>query len=52
MIGLLVIQALRVAGCRRVIAVDIDSGRLELAKEVGATETIDSARSDAVRSVE
>jgi L-iditol 2-dehydrogenase len=47
MIGLLVIQALRVAGCKRVIAVDIDAGRLELAKEVGATETIHSRKSDA-----
>jgi L-iditol 2-dehydrogenase len=45
MIGLLVIQALRVAGCKRVIAVDIDSGRLELAKEVGATDTIDNTQS-------
>src|SRR6185312_1090381 len=51
MIGLLVIQALRAAGCRQVIAVDIDSGRLELAKEVGATETIDSKQTDAVKSV-
>jgi L-iditol 2-dehydrogenase len=51
MIGLLVIQALRVAGCRRVIAVDIDAGRLELAKHIGASETIDSTQTDAVRSV-
>lgn len=51
MIGLLVIQALRVAGCRQVVAIDIDSGRLELAKEVGATETIDSKQADAVGSV-
>lgn len=50
-IGLLVIQALRVAGCRQVIAVDIDAGRLELAKKVGATETIDSKQTDAVSSV-
>ena len=32
MIGLLVIQALRVAGCDEVIAIDIDDGRLELAQ--------------------
>ena len=51
MIGLLVIQALRVAGCRQVIAVDIDPGRLELAKEVGATETIDSKQQDAISSI-
>jgi L-iditol 2-dehydrogenase len=51
MIGLLVIQALRVAGCGQVIAVDIDPGRLELAKEVGATQTIDSKQKDAVKGV-
>lgn len=36
MIGLLVIQALRLAGCSRVIAVDLDDHRLRLAKELGA----------------
>src|SRR3954449_462296 len=48
MIGLLVIQALRAAGCRQVIAVDIDPGRLKLAKQVGAAEAVDSKRADAV----
>lgn len=42
MIGLLAIQALRVAGCREVIAVDIDDARLQLAKQLGATETINN----------
>ena len=42
MIGLLVIQALRVAGCGEVIAIDIDDGRLELATELGATDTINA----------
>ncbi|HEY3391971.1 MAG TPA: galactitol-1-phosphate 5-dehydrogenase [Lacipirellulaceae bacterium] len=51
MIGLLVIQALRVAGCRDVIAVDIDAGRLERARELGATHTIDSKQTDAVYAV-
>jgi L-iditol 2-dehydrogenase len=41
MIGLLVIQALRVAGCTEVIAIDIDPARLELAKSLGATAAID-----------
>lgn len=36
MIGLLVIQALRGAGCGLIIAVDIDARRLELAKAMGA----------------
>lgn len=51
MIGLLVIQALRVAGCGNVIAIDIDSARLELAKQLGATTTISSAQMDAVKKV-
>ncbi len=37
MIGLLVVQALRVAGCGQIIAVDLDEGRLALAKGLGAT---------------
>jgi L-iditol 2-dehydrogenase len=36
MIGLLVIQAIRLAGCAQVIAVDLDAGRLEKAKRLGA----------------
>ena len=35
MIGLLVIQALKVAGCEQVIAIDIDPFKLKLAKELG-----------------
>jgi L-iditol 2-dehydrogenase len=40
MIGLLVLQALRVAGCSRVFVADIDSTRLKLAQEVGATTVL------------
>lgn len=47
MIGLLVIQAFRVAGCRQVIAVDIDAGRLALAAELGATDIINAHQTDA-----
>lgn len=39
MIGLLVVQALRVSGCGPIIAVDIDNDRLTLAKSMGATCT-------------
>ncbi len=38
LIGLLVIQALRARGWSKVIAVDLDEGRLELAKKLGATD--------------
>lgn len=46
MIGLFVIQALRWAGARRIIAVDLEPKRLALARELGATETIQSDRVD------
>lgn len=36
MIGLLTIQAIRLAGCSRVIAVDLENDRLEKAKALGA----------------
>jgi len=38
MIGLLVVQLLRVAGCGRIIAVDLDERRLKLACRLGADE--------------
>jgi L-iditol 2-dehydrogenase len=40
MIGLLVIQALRIAGCREVVAIDPDESRLELAKQLGASKPV------------
>jgi L-iditol 2-dehydrogenase len=51
MIGLLVIQSLRVAGCREVLAVDLDASRLELASNLGATATINAKQTDEVRAV-
>ncbi len=44
MIGLLVIQSLRLAGCGSIIAVDIDEGKLALAKKLGADLGFDSRR--------
>jgi len=40
MIGLLLVQALRAAGCGRIIAVDLRRRRLELARKLGADETL------------
>lgn len=36
MIGLLMVQVLRAAGCSRILVTDIDSSRLQLAQDVGA----------------
>ena len=40
MIGLLTVQALRAAGCRRIVVADLDETRLKLAQEVGATSVL------------
>jgi L-iditol 2-dehydrogenase len=39
MIGALAIQSLRAAGCSRIVAIDPDERRLQMAAEAGATET-------------
>jgi L-iditol 2-dehydrogenase len=51
MIGLFVIQALRVAGCGQVIAIDVDDSRLEVAKQLGANTALNSSRTDATAAV-
>jgi L-iditol 2-dehydrogenase len=43
MIGLLIVQVLRVRGCAQIIAVDLDMERLALARRLGATATVDAA---------
>jgi L-iditol 2-dehydrogenase len=40
MIGLLTLQAAKLAGCGRIISVDVDESRLQAAKALGATDTI------------
>lgn len=46
MIGLLVIQALRLAGCGRIIAVDVDAAKLNIASALGADHLIDARATD------
>jgi L-iditol 2-dehydrogenase len=46
MVGLFVVQALRAAGCGQIIAVDIDAGRLEMARSLGADVGLRSDTSD------
>lgn len=40
LIGLLVVQALRRAGCRQILAIDRDPDRLDLARRFGAADTL------------
>jgi len=51
MIGLLVVQALRLAGCRRIIAVDKDLKRLEMALRLGADEKVEAGRVDVAEAI-
>ena len=45
-VGLNVIQGARIAGAERIIAIDINSNRLQMAKEFGATHFIQPAEED------
>jgi L-iditol 2-dehydrogenase len=51
MIGLLAVQALRLAGCGRVIAIDVDDVKLKTAADLGAAYQINSKTSDAVAQI-
>lgn len=51
MIGLLILQAARAAGCSRVLVADVDATRLKLAKECGADETILASGEGMIREV-
>ena len=51
MIGLFVIQALRVKGCGKIIAIDLDPSRLEMALQLGADDAIRSDEGDAIEKV-
>ena len=51
MIGLLVVQALRAAGCGRIFAVDVDASRLSLASSLGADEMLEPGHVKVVEEV-
>jgi L-iditol 2-dehydrogenase len=51
MIGLLVVQALRAKGCGKIIAVDLDPSKLELALELGADFAVRSDEGDPVAKI-
>jgi L-iditol 2-dehydrogenase len=47
MIGLLIIQSLKLTSCGRIIAIDVDDAKLKAAGQLGAHETINSRTEDA-----
>lgn len=50
-VGLNIVQGARLAGAARIIAIDLLDYKLELAKQFGATDTINSSREDVVQAV-
>ncbi|HDX2367853.1 TPA: NAD(P)-dependent alcohol dehydrogenase [Escherichia coli] len=50
-VGLSAVMAARVAGATTIIAIDVVASRLELAKELGATHTVNSKEEDVVEAV-
>ncbi len=47
-VGLAAIQGARIAGARKIIAVDMFEGKLAMARRLGATDTVDASNSDPV----
>jgi S-(hydroxymethyl)glutathione dehydrogenase/alcohol dehydrogenase len=50
-VGLNVVQGARIAGASTIVAVDVVSQKLELARELGATEAVNASDGDAVAAV-
>lgn len=51
MIGLLAVQVLKLTACRRVIAVDMEQSKLELALKFGATDVINASKTNPVEEI-
>ena len=51
MIGLLILQAARAAGCSRILVADVDATRLKLAEEAGADTTILASGAEMIQQV-
>jgi len=51
MIGLLTLQAARIAGCGQIIAIDVDDTRLQTARDLGATHVFNAKKTDVVSEV-
>jgi len=52
MIGLLVVQTLRLAGCGQIIAVDLEDSKLDMAKKLGADVGLNPKNTDIVKAVQ
>jgi S-(hydroxymethyl)glutathione dehydrogenase/alcohol dehydrogenase len=50
-VGLAAIQGARIAGARKIIAIDKFEGKLAMAKRLGATDTVDASSSDPIEEI-
>jgi S-(hydroxymethyl)glutathione dehydrogenase / alcohol dehydrogenase len=50
-VGISAIQGARIAGARRIIAVDQFENKLAMAKRFGATDTVDASHTDAIEAI-
>ena len=50
-VGLSIVQGARIGGARQIIAVDMFDSKLEMAKGVGATHTVNTTQDDPVKAV-
>ena len=50
-IGLSAVQGARIAGAGRVISIDVENDKLETARALGATDTVNGAETDAVAAI-
>ena len=50
-VGLMSLLAAKLAGCRQIVAVDLQPDRLALARQLGATHTVDARDANAVEAV-
>ncbi|MEU2923797.1 S-(hydroxymethyl)mycothiol dehydrogenase [Streptomyces sp. NPDC007251] len=50
-VGMAAVAGAKVAGASRIIAVDVDERKLKRAERFGATDTVDSSKTDAVEAV-
>ncbi len=50
-VGLNVVQGARIAGAQQIVAIDRVPAKLELAREMGATDVVDASQSDPVEAV-
>lgn len=50
-VGLAAMMAAKISGCTKIIAIDRNDNRLALAKELGATHTINTTKQDVVQTI-